>query len=422
MKRIARIFSLLAVLLVNTAFAQKIVDQSIMFSEPIYSQSVTNFSKVIGWKEDEHPAAPEGFTVTRYYSGLENPRWMYVLPNGDLLVAETNSNHDILEKVGAHIVGASHSNDLHKSANRITLLRDSNHDGIVDVSSPFLTDLNQPFGMLLLGDWLYVANTDALVRFKYKEGETKIEGPYEKIVDLPGGKRHWTRNIIANRDGSKIYIAVGSGTNIAEDGIDQELLRADILEIQPDGKNLEVYASGLRNPVGMGWSEGRLWAVVNERDELGDDLVPDYFTHVEKGGFYGWPYVYEGNHKDGRVKEKNVKQTDSAIVPDLEIGNHTASLGLAFYEGKSFPEHYRHGAFIGQHGSWNSSKLVGYKVIFVPFSGGRPSGKPEDFLTGFIVDQSKSEVHGRPVGVTVMPDGSLIVADDVSKVLWRIHH
>lgn len=391
--------------------------------DPYTTRSVINFSHVIGWK-DETPKAPQGFAVEKYADGFENPRWMYITANGDVLVAESNSNYTFLKKVGGFILGASKSNNLSHSADRITLLRDTNKDGIPDQRETLLTGLNQPFGMSVIDNWLYIGNTNALIRYPYKTGQTKITDPPEKIVDLPAGKhnRHWARNIITNSDNSKIYIAVGSGSNVAENGIANELLRAAILEINPDGSDLRIYASGLRNPVGMGWAPGTttLWTVVNERDELGDELVPDYFTSVSQGGFYGWPYSYYGQNIDPRVKELKTALVKKTIVPDVNMGNHTATLGLAFYTGNLFPEKYKEGAFLTQHGSWNRSVLAGYKVIFIPFKNGKPSGQAEDFLTGFISNLEKKEVHGRPVGIIVMPDGSLLVADDVSNTLWRV--
>jgi glucose/arabinose dehydrogenase len=278
--------------------------------------------------------------------------------------------------------------------------------------------------MLVTGKWLYVANTNALVRYPYISGQTRITGRPVKITDLPAGKhnRHWTRNIITNADTSKIYITVGSGSNVAESGIANELLRANILEINPDGSDLRIYASGLRNPTGMGWAPGTktLWTVVNERDELGDELVPDYFTSVKPGGFYGWPYSYFGQHLDPRVKELQPELVNKTIVPDVKLGCHTATLGLAFYTGRLFPEKYHGGAFLAQHGSWNRSVLAGYKVIFIPFTNGKPSGNPEDFLTGFIANLEKNEVRGRPVGIIQLPDGSLLVTDDVTNIIWRV--
>lgn len=400
--------------------------QSDTLELPYSTKSVTNFSHVIGWSDNQKPTAPEGFVVSKYADGFQNPRWLYVLPNGDVLVAESNSNHSLLEKVGGTIIGAGKSNDLSNSANRITLLRDKNKDGIPEIRETFLTELNQPFGMLVLGNWFYVANTDALLRFPYKSGQTKISGKGEKVTDLPvtNHNRHWARNIIANTAGTKIYIAVGSGSNVGENGMDMEVWKADIIEISPDGKGKRVYASGLRNPVGMGWAPGTntLWTAVNERDELGDDLVPDYLTSVKDGGFYGWPYSYFGQHEDPRIKDEDKKPelVKKAIVPDVDLGSHTASLGLAFYTKKAFPEKYHNGVFIGQHGSWNRSVLAGYKVVFVPFKNGKPSDIPEDFLTGFIADLDKSEVHGRPVAVVVTPDGSLLVTDDVSNTIWKV--
>jgi len=397
--------------------------QSDSLSSSHATKSVRNYCKVIGWK-GEIPKAPEGFVVEKFADGFENPRWMYITPNGDILVAESNSNHSLIEKVGGTILGASRSNNLRHSADRITLLRDSDKDGIPEQKETFLTGLNQPFGMLVTGKWLYVGNTNALVRYPYSAGQTKITDQSEKIVDLPAGKHntHWARNIITNSDSSKIYIAVGSGSNVAEKGIANELFRANILEINLDGSDLKIYASGLRNPAGMGWAPGTktLWTVVNERDGLGDELVPDYFTSVRQGGFYGWPYTYFGQTEDLRVKETKPVLVKKTIVPDVNLGSHTASLGLAFYTANSFPEKYQGGVFIAQHGSWNRSELAGYKVIFIPFTNGKPSGKQEDFLTGFIANLKKNEVHGRPVGIIVIPDGSLLITDDISNIIWRV--
>ncbi|MTI28747.1 PQQ-dependent sugar dehydrogenase [Fulvivirga kasyanovii] len=389
---------------------------------PYATKGVANFSKVKGWN-GRKPKAPEGFTVSKYADGLENPRWMYVLPNGDVLVAESNSNYGLLKKIGAVLIGAHRSKSLKHSADRITLLRDANGDGSPESSYIFLKNLNQPFGMLVLNGWFYVANTDGVWRYPYKSGQTAIEGKGERITVLPAGKhnQHWTRNIIANRDGSKIYIAVGSGSNVAEDGIKAEFMKANILEMNPDGSALKVYAGGLRNPVGMDWAPGsdELWTVVNERDMLGDELVPDYLTSVKEGGFYGWPYVYFGNHDEPRVAEKP-PVADQTIVPDYALRSHTASLGLAFYNGSSFPEKYHGGAFIAQHGSWNRSSLVGYCVKFVPFKHGKPAGKAKDFLSGFIDEPDQAKVYGRPVGVIEMPDGSLLVTDDVTNTIWKV--
>lgn len=310
---------------------------------PYATKSSMNFSNVIGWENGQMPIAPEGFVVNKYAEGFEHPRWLYVLPNGDVLVAESNSNYNLIEKIGGTIVGASKSNNLNKSADRISIIRDTDKDGIADTKEIFLTDLAQPLGMLLLNNWLYVANTSSIYRVPYKTGDTKITIPGKKIMDLPAGKfnQHWTRNIIANANGTKIYVAIGSGTNVADKGLENEVLRANILEINPDGSGMRVYASGLRNPVGMDWAPGTntLWTAVNERDLLGDDLVPDYLTSVKPGGFYGWPWVYWGTHFDPRVPAPPV-QTRNTIVPDVDLGSHTASLGLVFYRGKSFPSKY----------------------------------------------------------------------------------
>lgn len=392
--------------------------------EPYATKSVTNFSKVVGWPDQRQPQAPKGFKVTRFADDMKSPRNIYVLPNGDILVAEANTEMKGIKKVVVGAVTGKDDSHVGSSINRITLFRDTNKDGKADFRETFLAGLNQPFGMLVIGNRFYVANTDGLWEYPYQTGQTSITAQGKKILDLPAGGRHWTRNIISNADHSKIFIAVGSSSNVAEDGIDKETRRADILEINPDGTGERVYASGLRNPVGMGWapSTKTLWTAVNERDELGDDLVPDYLTSVRPGGFYGWPYSYFGQHKDPRIKDAEQKPelVKKAIVPDLELGAHTASLGLAFYDKQVFPKKYHNGAFIGQHGSWNRSDLSGYKVVFVPFSNGKPSGPPEDFLTGFISDKDKSEVYGRPVGVAVLPDGSLLVSDDSSSILWRV--
>lgn len=405
---------------------QSIAQKQPALPPPNATKSVMNFSNVIGWKDGETPKAPEGFTVTKYADGLQNPRWLHQLPNGDLLVAESNTQHSIPEKVGAAIIGANKSNDMRKSANRITILRDADRDGQPEMKEIFLENLNQPFGMLLMNDQLYVANTDALLRFPYQTGDLKPSGEGMKVLDLPAGKvnQHWTRNIISNKKGNKIYIAIGSGTNVAEKGLAEERDKAQIWEINPDGTGKKVYATGLRNPVGMDWAPGTntLWTAVNERDELGDELVPDYLTGVKEDGFYGWPYSYFGQHEDPRIKEEDRRPdlVAKAIVPEVSLGSHTASLGLVFYTKDIFPAKYKGGAFIAQHGSWNRSKLSGYKVVFVPFKNGKPTGEPEDFLTGFIVDPQDNKVRGRPVCIIQMQDGSLLMTDDTSDTIWRI--
>ncbi|RYY58565.1 MAG: sorbosone dehydrogenase family protein [Chitinophagaceae bacterium] len=392
---------------------------------PFATKSVTKASKIVGWKDGLQPTAPAGFTVSRFADSLDHPRWIYQSPNGDVFVAEAGTVLSGVKKLGAKISKKAKAQKAGESADRITMFRDSNKDGIFDSRYVFAEDLNQPLGMLVLKDKFYIANTDGLRMYDYRDGMTSLADTGKQIVNLPAGgyNNHWTRNIIANADGTKIYVSVGSGSNVAEHGMENEIRRANILEINPDGTGERIYASGLRNPVGMDWAPGSniLWTAVNERDELGDDLVPDYMTSVKEGGFYGWPYAYFGNHPDPRMKDDpHPEMVSKAIVPDVPLGPHTASLGLAFYDKQVFPAKYRSGAFIGQHGSWNRSDISGYKVVFVPFAEGKPAGKPEDFLTGFIIDQEKAEVAGRPVGVTVTQLGDLLVADDVSNVIWRV--
>ena len=378
-----------------------------------------------GWAQGAKPTAAAGFAVDAFASGLDHPRWLYVLPNGDVLVAETNAPERpedskgikgwmmnmVMKRAGAGV----------PSANRITLLRDADGDGKAEVSSVLLENLNSPFGMALVGNDLFVANTDALMRFPYSEGDLKITAAGQKVADLPGGpiNHHWTKNVIADASGAHLYVTVGSNSNVAENGIDKEEQRAAILEIDPASGKTRVFASGLRNPNGMAWQSGVLWTVVNERDEIGNDLVPDYLTSVRENGFYGWPYSYYGQHVDERVKPQRPDLVASATVPDYALGSHTASLGLTFYDADAFPQRYRGGAFIGQHGSWNREPRSGYEVIFVPFRDGKPDGKPEPILTGFV-DAAGGEAYGRPVGVAVDKRGSVLVADDVGNVVWRI--
>ncbi len=413
----------LQALITDLAVAQSTKD-TVNLPLPYATPSAKVFVKVNGWKDDEKPVAPQGFIVTKFASGLENPRWAYVAPNGDIFVSEsgTRQKKKIRSDEKEEFFKSKAQN--FGSANRITLLRDKDKDGIYESKYSYIAGLNQPIGVLILKNYFYVANTDELLRFDYHADDTSIQGNAKKLVELPGGgyNNHWTRNIIANTDGSKIYISVGSGSNVAEHGMDNEIRRANILEINPDGSGEKIYASGLRNPVGMDWVPGTntLWTAVNERDELGDDLVPDYATSVQRDGFYGWPYSYFGHHVDPRHAGERPDLVNKAIVPDVPLGSHTASLGLVFYRGNAFPEKYRNGMFIGQHGSWNRSVLSGYKVVFVPFKDGKPSGMPEDFLTGFIEDEDKKTVHGRPVCVAELPDGSLLVTDDAAKTIWQV--
>lgn len=391
---------------------------------PFKTKSVKNFSDVIGWAEGKSPVAPAGFIVTKFAANIDNARQLYVLPNGDVLAALAKTESKGVKKAVDAATGRSKSIDNGKSPNMILLFKNIK-DGIPAEMDTFLANLNQPFGMVLAGNYFYVANTDAVWRYPYQTGQTRLRGNGEKILTVPaaGYNNHWVRNLIANKDGSKIYVTVGSGSNAGEHGIAYEDHRANIIEINPDGSSERIYASGMRNPIGMGWAPGTstLWASVNERDELGDDLVPDYLTSVKEGGFYGWPFSYYGQHIDPRIpaKEQRPDLVQKAIVPDVPLGSHTASIGLAFYTSNTFPAKYRGGAFIGQHGSWNRSSLAGYKVLFVPFVNGKP-GKPEDFLTGFIADEGKNQVYGRPVGLAVMNDGSLLVADDAGNTIWRV--
>lgn len=398
--------------------------QDLKLPEPNTDSAKNNFSKVIGWPAGKTPVAPAGFTVTSFADQIKSPRNIYIAPNGDILVVLSNSERNTKEKIAAAVSGKAKSEVGGASANTVLLYRDTNNDGKFDLRTTFLSGLDQPYGVLIIGNSFYVANTDGLYQYPYKTGDTKITATGKKIVDLPAGgyNNHWTRNLIANADNSKIYITVGSGSNVGENGMENELRRANILEVNPDGTGEKIYASGLRNPVGLAWAPGTnvLWTAVNERDGLGDDLVPDYITSVKQGAFYGWPYSYYGQNEDPRMKGQKPDLVKSAIIPDLAVGSHTASLGLAFYKDSKFPAKYQGGAFIGQHGSWNRSKLAGYKVAFVPFKNGKIAGKLEDFLTGFIADESKSEVYGRPVGVAVAKDGALLVADDVSGKIWRV--
>lgn len=368
-------------------------------SAPFATKPTAKSSNVIGWKDGQTPKAPKGFTVTRFAEGLKNPRWTYVAPNGDYFVSESKKGN-------------------------ILLFRDTDHDGKPDMKKVFLEGLNKPFGMLVLNDYYYVGNTDGLYRYPYEKGMIKMKAKGEKIMDLPAGgyNNHWTRNVIAGPDGNKIYITVGSSSNVGDHGMDEEKRRANIIQANPDGSDQKIYASGLRNPVGEDFNPvtGDLWTAVNERDNLGDDLVPDYATSVKEGAFYGWPFSYFGQNKDPRWKDDpHPDMVQKAIVPDVPLGSHTASLGFTFYTKDAFPQKYKNGAFIGQHGSWNRSVFAGYKVVFIPFKNGKPQ-KPEDFLTGFVDNRKGKDVHGRPVGVTQTPKGDLLVNDDAAGIIWRV--
>jgi len=380
----------------------------------------------VGWTAGDTPAAAQDLEVRAFARGLVHPRWLYVLPNGDVLVAETNAppRKDDSKGIVGWITGLfmKRAGAAVPSPNRITLLRDADHDGEAELQTTFLSGLESPFGMALVGNRLYVANTDALVRFPYRPGDTKITAQPETVAALPAGtiNHHWTKNVIASPDGKRLYVTVGSNSNVAENGIEKEERRAAILEVDPDTGATTVFASGLRNPNGLAWEPftGALWTAVNERDTIGSDLVPDYMTSVRRGGFYGWPYSYYGNHVDQRVEPQRPDLVASAIVPDYALGPHTASLGLAFYSGDALPAAYRGGMFVGQHGSWNRKPPSGYKVIFVPFSDGQPSGMPRDVLTGFV--NGDGDARGRPVGVAIDSAGALLVADNVGNAVWRV--
>ena len=386
----------------------------------------TNVAKAIGWGAEQAPVAADGMVVSRFAEGLDHPRWLYVLPNGDVLVAETNGPKRPEDEKGIKAFFRRRflkkSGGAVPSANRITLLRDADGDGRAEIRSVLVAGLNSPFGMALVGSTLYVANTDALIRFPYVTGQTRIEAAGEKVSDLPGGalNHHWTKSLLASADGTKLFVGVGSNSNAAENGIGNEGGRASIWEIDVRTHSHRELATGLRNPVGMALEPetGALWTVVNERDELGSDLVPDYMTAVRDGGFYGFPYSYFGQHVDNRVKPQRPDLVRQALTPDYALGPHTASLGLAPARGNALPTRFASGMFIGQHGSWNRSPRSGYKVIFVPFETGRPAGVPSDVLTGFLTEAG--EAMGRPVGVALDSRGSLLVADDVGNVIWRV--
>jgi len=384
-----------------------------------------NPAKAIGWAEGTAPEPAPGLQVNAFARDLEHPRWLLVLPNGDVLVAETNAPQG-----GAGVSGIkgwiaskmmSYAGAGVASPDRITLLRDADGDGHAEIRSTLVEGLNSPFGMAVVGGFLYVANAAELVRFPYQVGDIRIDAQAEPIAPLPGKElnHHWTKNLLPSVDGQTLYVAVGSNSNIAENGFDAEHHRAAILAIDTASGDTSVFASGLRNPVGMAWEpvSGALWTVVNERDELGDQLVPDYLTEVEQGAFYGWPYSYWGSNVDQRVAPQMPELVAQARMPDYALGAHTASLGLAFYTHSAIPT-LAGSAVIGQHGSWNRAQPSGYKVIAVNFDDGKPVGAPIDLLSGFL--NSEGEAQGRPVGVAVNGQGAILVADDVGNIIWRV--
>jgi glucose/arabinose dehydrogenase len=390
-----------------------------------------NIAPAASWPAGARPTVAEGLSVGAFATQLAHPRWLYVLPNGDVLVAETNAPPK--PEDGKGIKGRVMKSAQKRagagvpSANRILLLRDVDHDGSAETRTVFIKSLNSPFGMALVGNSFYVADSDAVIRFPYKPGATEITEPAVKVVDLPAGplNHHWTKNVIASPDGSHLYVTVGSNSNVAENGIEKEEGRAAIWEVDTKTGQHRIFASGLRNPNGMAWEPETqmLWTVVNERDEIGSDLVPDYLTSVVDGGFYGWPYSYYGQNVDVRVKPQRPDLVASARKPDYALGPHTASLGLAYHDGgdrngNALPSPFGEGMFVGQHGSWNRKPRSGYKVLFVPFSAGKPAGKAVDVLTGFVNEEGKA--YGRPVGVAVDKQGGLLVADDVGNTIWRV--
>ena len=381
-------------------------------------------ARAVGWGKDETPTVPQGLQVQALAVGFEHPRSLYVLPNGDVLVVESNGPPAPISRPKDIITGWVQwfAGAKAKGGNRITLLRDTNGDGIPEVRTVLLDHLNSPFGVALVGHDLYVANTDAIVRYPYQDGQTKITDPGTKLTDLPGGPidHHWTKSMVASPDGSKLYVGVGSNSNITENGIGAEYERAAVWEVDRASGAHRIFASGLRNPTGLAFEPetSKLWAVVNERDEIGPDLVPDYLTSVKDGGFYGWPYSYYGQHIDPRVEPQRPDLVAKAIVPDYALSSHVAPLGVAMYNGTELPPNYRGGAFVSEHGSWDRTPLNGYKVVFVPFSGGKPSDLAQDVVTGFL--DANDHARGRPVGLAIDRTGGLLIADDVGDTVWRV--
>jgi len=386
-----------------------------------------HIAPVVGWKKDETPTVPEGMKIQAMASGLVHPRQPYVLPNGDVLVVESVAPPAASIKrpkdlIMGWVQSFATASPPQEASNRITLLRDADGDGVAEVREVFLDKLNSPFGVALVGNDLYVANTDAIVRYPYTPGATKITEPGVKLVDLPGGPidHHWTKSMVASADGKLLYVGVGSNSNITENGIGAEKDRAAIWEVDRETGRSRLFANGLRNPNGLTFEPQTqaLWAVINERDELGPNLVPDYMTSVKDGAFYGWPYSYYGQNVDPRVMPQRPDLVEKAVVPDYALSSHVAPLGMVFYTGSNLPAAYQGGAFVGEHGSWNRKSFNGYKVVFIPFAGGRPNGKPQDVVTGFMGADDKT--RGRPVGLAVDKAGGLLIADDAGNSVWRV--
>jgi len=386
-----------------------------------------HLAKIVGWKSNETPSVASGLKIQALAQGLQHPRSVYTLPNGDVLVVESEAPPEASAKRPKDIImgfveAFATNSGGGKPANRITLLRDTDGDGKADIKQTYLEHLNSPFGVALVGNELYVANTDAIMRYPYKEGDTKISDAGTRLTELPGGPidHHWTKSLVASEDGSRLYVGVGSNSNITENGIEAEKGRAAIWEVDRASGRARVFADGLRNPNGLTFepTTKALWTVVNERDELGPNLVPDYMTSVKEGGFYGWPYSYYGKNVDPRVMPQRPDLVEKAIAPDYALGSHVAPLGLVFNQGQSLTAAYKSGAFIGEHGSWNRHSFNGYKVVFVPFEAGKPNGKPVDIVTGFLSD--KNEARGRPVGLALDKEGALLIADDAGNTVWRV--
>lgn len=393
-----------------------------------YLLAPMHIAKVVGWKPNEKPAVAKGLKIQALAIGLKHPRSLYTLPNGDILVSESVAPPPAsIKRPKDLIMGwiealATSGGNGNQGSNRITILRDADGDGTAETRDVLIDHLNSPFGVTLVDNNLYVADTDAILRFPYKEGTTRIDDPGTKLADLPGGPidHHWTKSLLASPDGNLLYVGVGSNSNITENGIQAEKDRASVLEIDRATGRLRIFADGLRNPNGLSWEPQThaLWTVVNERDELGPNLVPDYMTSVKQGGFYGWPYSYYGQNVDPRVMPQRPDLVAKAIVPDYALSSHVAPLGMAFSTGGNMPSSYQHGAFVGEHGSWNRKTFNGYKVVFIPFENGQPKGLPQDVVTGFLND--RSEARGRPVGLAIDKSGALLIADDVGNTVWRV--